>query len=105
MRTMDNLLLLIIGIALFAFLWGVFRYLRSYNNEKERSASVSYMTYGLISLLVIVSMWGFVYLLANTIGVRLGTGNTGVGGSSPSKNTSKTVPNSENMSFDELDKY
>lgn len=98
MRTMDNLLLLIIAIALLAFIWGVFRYLRSYDNEKERSASVNYMTYGLISLLVMISLWSFVYLIAGTIGVRLKTGSVNVGGSS--SDTSKNVPSSENLGFD-----
>jgi predicted PurR-regulated permease PerM len=90
MRTMDNLLLLIIGIALLAFVWGVFRYLKSYDNEKERSASVSYMTYGLISLLVIISLWGFVNLIASTIGVKINNSNNNINNSNGNFNQSIT---------------
>lgn len=85
MRTMDNILYLIIGIALLAFLWGVLRYFKSFDNEKERSASVKYMTYGLLSLMVMFTLWGFVSLLADTIGVRLGGGiNSNINGAGPS---------------------
>ena len=48
----DKLIYLVIGVALLAFIWGVFNYLRNYNNEKERKASVNYIIYGPILVFI-----------------------------------------------------
>ncbi len=71
---MGNLVQLLITLALFGFLWGVLQYFRQASSPEGRSSSIKYMSYGLFSLFVITSVWGFVYLLGGTLGIDLGDG-------------------------------
>jgi hypothetical protein len=59
---------LLIGLALVGFLWGVFKYIANGNNPEKRKEGSRFMIYGLISLLVITSFWGFIVLLRETFG-------------------------------------
>jgi hypothetical protein len=68
---MSNLVYLLIGLALLGFLVGVLKYFRSASSPEGREKSVKYMTYGLISLVVITGLWGFVFLLGNTFGINI----------------------------------
>ncbi len=53
---------IIIGLALLVFLFGVVKYFFS-SGSQSRVESIQYMTWGVISLFVMVSIWGFVALL------------------------------------------
>ena len=57
---------IILTLALIYFLWGVFKYIQSAGDETKRKEGISMMTYGVIALFVMVSVWGLVDLLKNT---------------------------------------
>ena len=57
---------LIVGLALLYFLVGVFKYIQSVDNEEKRKEGTAMMTYGIIALFVMVSVWGLVNVLKNT---------------------------------------
>ena len=57
---------LIIGIGLMLFLIGVVQYISSGDNEEKREAGRNLMIYGIISIFVMVSVWGFVNILIST---------------------------------------
>ncbi|MBI4136183.1 MAG: hypothetical protein HY481_01365 [Candidatus Vogelbacteria bacterium] len=57
---------LLLALALVYFLWGVFKYIQSAGDETKRKEGVSMMTYGIIALFVMVSVWGLVNLLSRT---------------------------------------
>lgn len=61
---------LIVGAAALWFLWGLALYLRSAGDEKSRAEGVAYMWWGIIGLVVIFGVWGFVGLVASMVGAK-----------------------------------
>jgi hypothetical protein len=66
----QNLVPLLIAIAVVAFMWGVIQMYINPNNEEARKKGKSYMLWGLIGLFAIISVWGLVEVLTNTFGVQ-----------------------------------
>jgi len=62
----------IIGLALLVFLYGIFTYIRSSDDEGTRKEGRTYMIYGIIGIFVMVSVWGFVRILTGTFCVSFG---------------------------------
>jgi len=60
---------LLFTLATAAFIWGIIQYFLNPDNEEKRKAGKSYMLWGLISLFVMIAMWGLVGIIANTFGV------------------------------------
>jgi hypothetical protein len=56
---------LIVALTLLYFIWGIFQLVRS-NSEDARKEAIGVITYGIISLFVMVSVWGLVSLLTST---------------------------------------
>lgn len=67
----SSLIPLIIGIAVVVFIWGILQYVVA-TDEDKRTEARSVMIYGIIVLFVMVSVWGIVELLGQTIGVNTG---------------------------------
>lgn len=63
---------LIFTIAFLVFIWGVVNYMRNADNEKKREESKKFIYYGIIGLVVMVSLWGIVKIVTTTFGL----GNT-----------------------------
>lgn len=61
-----RLIPILIGLALLVFLWGVLKYVIS-PGEDDKAKARDYMLYGIIGLFVMVSVWGLVTILADTI--------------------------------------
>lgn len=57
-------------LATAAFIWGIIQYFLNPDNEEKRKAGKSYIIWGLVSLFVMVAMWGLVGLIGNTFGVK-----------------------------------
>jgi len=78
---------LVMSLAVLAFVWGLFNFIFHGGDTKKRTEGYSFMFYGILALFVMVSMWGLVNLLYNTIfgsGVGGGSGTgSGGGGSLP----------------------
>ncbi|MFH1170097.1 MAG: pilin [Candidatus Vogelbacteria bacterium] len=62
--------LLIGGLAVLYFLVGVLKYIQSADNEEKRKEGTMMMTYGIIALFVMVSLWGLVNVLKTTFGLN-----------------------------------
>ncbi len=73
---------ILIGLTVLYFLWGVMKYVAAKEPEKQKEAR-GIMVYGIIILFVMVSVWGLVNILANTLGVDVGGTVGGVGGLVP----------------------
>ncbi len=56
----------IIALALMFFLWGLFKTITAAGDGKKRQEGMAYITYGIIGLAVMVSVWSLVYLLTST---------------------------------------
>ncbi|MBP6974927.1 MAG: hypothetical protein KBB54_03235 [Candidatus Pacebacteria bacterium] len=56
---------LIVGLTLLYFMWGIFQLVVS-NSEDSRKEAVGVITYGVVSLFVMISIWGLVSILTST---------------------------------------
>ncbi len=57
----------LIGMGLILFLAGVVKFVGAGDNEEKRAAGREMMMFGIIALFVMVSVWGFVNILNNSI--------------------------------------
>jgi hypothetical protein len=62
---------LVIAVALFYFLMGVYEYIKS-PSPIQGEAARTQMVYGLIGLFIMVSVWGLVNLVGATFGISTG---------------------------------
>ncbi len=60
-----SLVPLVVALTLLVFIWGVFQLVRS-NSEDSRKEALGIVTYGIVSLFVMVSVWGLVSILTST---------------------------------------
>ena len=54
-------------VALGFFFWGMIIYIKSLGNEKEKEGGKSLMIWGIVALFVMVSVWGLVNLIGETL--------------------------------------
>lgn len=66
-RTIGNLMFVIIALTLVVFLWGIVMYVIK-DSEIDKAKAIKYMTNGLISLFVMLAIWGLVYIIDSFIG-------------------------------------
>ena len=65
----NRIIPIVIGLAVLAFLWGVLRYVIAQEDPEERAKARWFMVWGIVALFVMVSVWGLVRILQNTLGV------------------------------------
>ncbi len=71
---LDMLIPIVITLAVVIFFFGLALYLTKADDEKEKGRNI--MLYGIITLFVMVAVWGLVGVIAETF-------NIGVGGTAP----------------------
>ena len=57
---------ILMALALIYFFVGIVKYMQSVGDETKRKEGVNMMTYGIIALFVMVSVWGLVNVLKKT---------------------------------------
>jgi hypothetical protein len=67
-RLVNGAVGLLITLAILVFFWGIIRYIFG-GGGTAKSEGLKYMLYGIITIFVMVSIWGIVALLQNTFGV------------------------------------
>lgn len=60
-------------LAFILFLYGVMMYIFKYDDSKRREEGIKMMTYGIIGLAIMLSIWGLLGILTNFIDPKLGT--------------------------------
>ncbi|PIP86616.1 hypothetical protein COV42_00215 [Candidatus Campbellbacteria bacterium CG11_big_fil_rev_8_21_14_0_20_44_21] len=63
---------IVVALALLYFFWGLARFILASGNEVEKDKGKDMMLYGIIALFVMVSVWGIVGLLGDTLGIEQG---------------------------------
>lgn len=63
---------IVIGLAVLVFLWGVLRYVLS-TSDGGKGEGRTFMLWGIIALFVMVSVWGLVNILRDSLGLNLAT--------------------------------
>lgn len=61
---------LLFTIATAAFIWGIIQFFLNADNEEKKKKGKTYMIWGLITLFVMVSMWGIVNVFSNTFQIK-----------------------------------
>jgi len=69
---LDQLVVLLIALAVVWFIWNVIKYTMSDDEEKKGQAK-GQMIWGIIAIAVIVSIWGLVAILQGIFGVGSGS--------------------------------
>jgi UDP-N-acetylmuramyl pentapeptide phosphotransferase/UDP-N-acetylglucosamine-1-phosphate transferase len=65
---LNTVLPIIIALAVVYFVWGMFQVITASDEEKKDKAK-STVIYGIISIFVMVSIWGLVNILSGTLGL------------------------------------
>lgn len=60
---------ILIGFAIIVFLWGVLRFIFNAGSDEKRKEGKMFMIYGIIGIVVMVSVWGLVSFLQGTFGL------------------------------------
>lgn len=67
----------IIGIGFLVFVWGMFQYfIAGGANDDSKAKGKSLMIYATVGFVLIIIFWGVVNLVASSIGLESGDGNT-----------------------------
>ena len=62
---LSSLVPIIVSLTVIVFLWGIFQLVQS-NSEDSRKDAIKIITFGVIALFVMISVWGLVAILSNT---------------------------------------
>ena len=63
----NPIIVLLFSLALLYFLWGVFDFVRNSSSEDKRNDGKQHMLWGIIGMAIMVSAFGIVNLICNTI--------------------------------------
>ena len=64
----NPLIVLLFALAVVYFIYGLAKYLLNPDNEEVRRSSKSHMLWGIIGMFIMVSVFGIMNLIINTIG-------------------------------------
>ena len=64
----NPLILLMVGVAIIFFLWGVFDFIRNADSSEERKKGGEHMLYGALGLFIMSTAYGVLNLILGTIG-------------------------------------
>jgi hypothetical protein len=67
----NPLILLLFGLALVLFLWGAFRFIASADSDEGRETGKRHLTYGIIGMVIMVSVYGILRVVTGAFGVDL----------------------------------
>lgn len=62
----DSVMPMLVALAVAAFVYGIIKYFLNPDNEEKRKSGKGYMFWGIITLFVMVSIWGLVGILSGT---------------------------------------
>lgn len=62
----NQLLPLIISLTVLVFVWGLFKLVMAGDSEDARAEARGYITWGVVALFVMVSVWGLVNILVRS---------------------------------------
>lgn len=69
----SSLIPIVFTLALVFFLWGLAKFILNAGDEEARESGKKLMIWGLVAFVVMVSVWGLVALVRNTLGINNAT--------------------------------
>lgn len=67
---LETIIPILIGLAVLLFIWGLLRYYMS-DNQNTKKEAVRIIGYGVVSIFVMVSMWGLVNFISYSLGLNI----------------------------------
>ena len=64
---LEPLVWILAGAATIYFLWGVFEFIRDYDNPEARGKGAQHMLWGVIGMFIMFSVFGIMNLIGETI--------------------------------------
>jgi uncharacterized membrane protein YidH (DUF202 family) len=75
----NPLIVLLFALAMVYFIYGIARYLLSPGNEEVRKTSKEHMLWGILGMVIMISVFGILSLIMNTFGIQnKGSNNTDI---------------------------
>jgi len=71
-QIVQSLTVLVMGLALLFFFWGLAKFIFSAGNEEKLAEGKSIMVWGVIALFFMSSIWGIVAVVGRELGIRSG---------------------------------
>ncbi|MDP3996519.1 MAG: hypothetical protein Q8P86_02400 [bacterium] len=68
-RLLNILFPFIVGLAVFVIIFNIFIYITQGANEEKRKEAAKYITFGIIGVFLMLSLWGIILILVNTFHV------------------------------------
>lgn len=68
-KLINQLTIIAGGVALLVFLWGLAKFIFKSGDEKSHEEGIALMTWGIIALFVMVSVWGIIGFMQNALGL------------------------------------
>ena len=68
-QILNPLIFLLMALASLQFIWGLLVYVKDSDNDEVRENGKRHMIYGVIGLAIMISVFGIIYFIADTIGV------------------------------------
>jgi len=60
----------LLGVAVFLVAFGIFKFILHADDETERKKGRSLILWGIIGIFLLLSIWGLVWILVNTVGLN-----------------------------------
>ncbi len=64
------LIKLLFALAVVYFLWGMFEFIMSQQNEEKKTSGKEHMMWGVIGITIMMAVWGILSLIINTFGIE-----------------------------------
>lgn len=68
-RLVNQLVPIMIVLAVLVFFWGLVKYIASANDEASKESGKNLMIWGMIALFVMVAFWGILGFMQSTLGL------------------------------------
>lgn len=62
----------VLGLALLFFFWGLAKFILNSGDEKARDTGKNVMFWGIVTLFVLVSIWGIIIFFSDSFGISRG---------------------------------
>lgn len=69
---LNPLIVLMFGIALLVFFWGIFQFILRNDDETAREQGKKSMMWGLVGMFIMFSAYGIINLILNSLGINAG---------------------------------
>ena len=64
---LDSVVPFLIGLSVLVVVWGIFKYIAHAAEEEKRVEAGKFILWGIVGIFIMISIWGLINVLGNTI--------------------------------------